>query len=397
MRAASRSWPPSDATLDQLRQVGDEPADELIGQIHAGHGHRGVHALMASLVADEWVADDDIGVVAQRFLEDARSRYHHEHPVIGAQIAAGQAIFQEHGPEIMLVLGCYSLPAAYAAANGVRVLRQTDYLTNMPERRLVETAQIIVDVMSPGSFEPGGIGIRSAEKTRLMHAAIRHLIVHRPGHPWDAATLGVPINQEDLAATLMTFSYIVIDGLRRMGIRVGAGDAECYLATWREIGLIMGVRPELLPPTMDAAESLTRRIQGRQVRPDEDSRIMTEPLLRVLEDKTLPGVPSALMRLFLPSDVADGIGVPSHPVRDRVIHGVVRGYGAMDRAPVIARLRKTRVVRGLSMDLLEALLEAERGGRRKPFRLPDSLGWYWSDTQRPTRGQRVLHRLASRH
>ena len=183
------------------------------------------------------------------------------------EITAGQDVFQELGPEILLILGCYSLPAAYAATRGARVLGQTGFLSEDTDRRLAETSQMVLDVMSTGGLTPTGRGVRAAEKVRLMHAAIRHLIVGRTDQPWDQAENGLPINQEDLAATLMTFSYLVVDGLRKLGFSVTAGEAEDYLEAWKLVGRLMGVLPELIPANFAEAKTLTERIEQRQIAP----------------------------------------------------------------------------------------------------------------------------------
>jgi hypothetical protein len=357
---------------------------------------------MADLLDSEWVGEGEVGEKAEAFLTAERQSGFSDAADLSATLDAGQAVFAEHGPEIILILGCYSLPAAYAAANGVKVLRQTDYLTNQPDRRLIETAQIIVDVMHPGGLEAGGIGQRSAEKTRIMHAAIRHLILHRPDHSWDTARLGVPINQEDLAATLMTFAFIAIDGLDRMHISTTQAERESYLASWREVGRVMGVAPELLPATFSHAEQLTRAIQEDQVLSGvppadpawSDGRLMTVPLLGVLDSKMLPGIPAAMMRLFLPRDVADGLGVPRRPITDRVIHGLVRTFGWLDTKVLERFSRRSRVLRHVSLDLLQMMLDWERGGTRQPFRIPDSLDWYDQTGTKRTFGQRALTRAA---
>ena len=58
-----------------------------------------------------------------------------------------------------------------------------------------------------------------------MHAAIRRLILARSEPAWDASSLGVPINQEDLAGTLLTFAWLPLDALARIGVRI-ARDAH---------------------------------------------------------------------------------------------------------------------------------------------------------------------------
>jgi len=397
------TWLPSRDRLRALRSVGDAPADELIANVFDDHGHEGVGKLMDALLDREWVGEGEVGQKAEAFLTAERQAHLSDATDLESVLEAGQSVFAEHGPEIILILGCYSLPAAYATANGVQVLRQSDYLTNQPNRRLIETAQIVVDVMQTGGLKPGGIGLHSAEKTRIMHAAIRHLIMHRPNRPWDAATLGVPINQEDLAATLMTFAYIALDGLDRMGITTTAVEKESYLAAWREVGRIMGVLPELLPPTFADAERLTRAIESDQVLsgiPPSDpawanGKLMTGALLEVLDSKMIPGVPSALMRMFLPADVADGLGVPRRPVPDWVVRRIVRSFGWLDRTVLERFTRSSRVLRHVSFDLLELMLQWERGGNREPFRIPDSLDWYDHKRDKPNVGQRLLTRSVS--
>src|SRR5262249_36156671 len=148
--------------------------------------------------------------------------------------------------EILMVLGFYGLPADYAAKKGVKVLHRTAQLTRRPVRRVFETTQMVVDVMAEGGLGSEGRGVRSAQKVRLMHAAVRHLLTHDPATPWDAS-LGLPINQEDLAGTLMTFAYVVLDGLARLGIALASDDREAYVHCWQAIGRIMGVREELIP------------------------------------------------------------------------------------------------------------------------------------------------------
>src|SRR5436190_800161 len=82
------------------------------------------------------------------------------------------------------------------AAKAVKVLHMTARLETDAQRRVIETAQLLVDVMASGGLSPSGAGKRSAQKVRLLHAAVRYLI-GKSGQ-WDPA-LGVPINQEDLA------------------------------------------------------------------------------------------------------------------------------------------------------------------------------------------------------
>ena len=108
-----------------------------------------------------------------------------------------------------------SMVTANRTSDGIVIYRTAQLYTN-PRRRIVETSQMIIDVMQEGGLEPGGYGVRTAQKVRLMHAGVRHLLLQRDWNPaW-----GVPINQEDLAGTLASFSAMVLDGLMKLQTKI---------------------------------------------------------------------------------------------------------------------------------------------------------------------------------
>lgn len=95
-----------------------------------------------------------------------------------------------------------------------------------------------------------------ALQVRLLHAKVRRSILkqgrnrqqqkrqsHRPLEQWDVKEYGVPINQEDMAATLLAFSINVIMGIEFVAGRPLSRENERdYLALWRYIGWLLGIR-----------------------------------------------------------------------------------------------------------------------------------------------------------
>jgi hypothetical protein len=97
-------------------------------------------------------------------------------------------------------------------------------------------------------------GWRSAVRVRLLHSQARLRIMDGRGRhgtysvaddggacPLFGAELGVDtcpvaINQEDLAATLGSFSIAPIWSLRRMGVGLSRREEEAFVACWRHIG-----------------------------------------------------------------------------------------------------------------------------------------------------------------
>ena len=140
-----------------------------------------------------------------------------------ARIQEAQQFFLLYGLASSTLLACASLPQCYVMKYGTEVLAYTKFLQVEPTRRIRETAQMVMDVMVPGGLEPGGRGVRATMKVRVMHAIVRHMVMNdpraaaNPSDPELRAKFGLPINQEDMVYTLMTFSYVVIEGFRTMG------------------------------------------------------------------------------------------------------------------------------------------------------------------------------------
>lgn len=180
------------------------------------------------------------------------------------------------------------------------------------KRRIGETAQMIINVMAPGGLTPKGQGINDIQRVRLMHGAIRHLIFQsgRWDPQWDQ-----PINQEDLAGTLMTFTVTILDSLEKLGVKVESREAEAYLHAWKVVGHILGIRAEMLPENVADAEDLMSAIRRRQFAPSDAGRQMTSALIEMLEDQVpgtiFKGMPATMIRHLLGDNTSDIIGVPT--------------------------------------------------------------------------------------
>ena len=273
---------PTAAALDSLRTIGDPPADEVICQLFQRKLVENANSLFKLLTENNHMPDKSHPAAAllNDFLE-----YTGLLPEFAEQslLDRGAAFFQDHGPQILTILGAYSLPLDYAANKGVQVLIRTGRMNGSLNRRIVETAQMLTDMLQPGGFLPGGCSIRVIQKVRLIHAAVRDLI--RCHDPTWRDEYGTPINQEDMAGTLLSFSYAVIDGLQRLGLNPAAADAEAYCHCFRVAGQLLGIQAPLLPSSLDAAKELAHLIRGRQiVGSSEAGREMTAALLRLMDE-----------------------------------------------------------------------------------------------------------------
>jgi hypothetical protein len=285
---------------------------------------------------------------------------------------------------MLFILGLYALPASYAAAKGVKVLHATGFLEGHTLRRLFETTQMVVDVLSDDGLAADGKGVRTAQKVRLMHASIRHL-VQAPPRAWDTADLGVPINQEDLAGTLMTFSVVVLRGLARLGIKVTDDEKAAYLHCWLVIGRIMGITPQYLAADLAEADELTLLIRQDQIAASPEGRELTAALMKAL-DSMIPhafsGFSASATRFFLEADELPGQDVPEilglpHANWTELVVWAMKAV-----AEVESWLSDSRdvagVIRWFSRHFVDALLSFDRGGNRPPFSIPDRFRQEWA-------------------
>jgi hypothetical protein len=243
-----------------------------------------------------------------------------------------QGIYQQFQPEVMLLLGCYSLPYCYAAAIGSQVLWQTGRLHEGALVRLQQTARFVWDV---GQGTMGEVAI-ACLKVRLIHGLVRFHLMHSG---WDAAKLGVPANQEDMAGTNLAFGFLVLRGLRKLHAGLLPSRGQAYLRYWNGIGAWLGIVPALLPPTLPDALALEQLIAGRHHKESMEGKGLTQSLLASIEEGPAPAAVKkqmpAMMRFMLGEEIADMIAVP---------HGEAEGL------PAMARLNQLRALTGIQFN-----------------------------------------------
>jgi hypothetical protein len=383
-RRVMNADPWSDELLNGMRMRGDPIADGTIADLVGSGATNAVNELMRTLVFNEQLPPAGLPEGIRRYLDETDDL-----PFLDPeQVRLGQEVFELYGSEVLMALGLYSTPAAYAARRGAQVLHRTAYFENRTMSRIWETTQFVVDVLTRGGLAAGGMGVRTAQKVRLMHAAIRHQLVSDPARPWDFADLGVPINQEDMAGTLMEFSCVVLEGLDRMGIALAPRQKEAVFQTWRAVGRIIGVTEELIPDNLDDARVLTRKIAQRQIAESLEGRQLTAALVAGMQTTMPPPlhgfIPSA-MRFFLENDpftgkdVAAILAVPPADWTERL---VAFAGGLADIAGGIAGHHQlaAQALRAFKVHYVNRLLVSERGPGRPSFRIPAYLQDLWKET-----------------
>jgi hypothetical protein len=369
-----------------MREQGDPEADDVMEAVLTHGNADAINAVMRTLVSNDQLVPGTLPQDIEDYLAHNATLPAWADP---AKIERGQRLFEAWGLQISLCLFCASLPSAYAAAKGVKVLSRTAQLETNTRRRIMETGQFLINVLAVGSFEAKGKGFRTIAHVRLMHAAVRQLIEdHASQQPglWDF-NWGKPINQEDLAGTMLSFSYVPLDPLRRLGLDVSDVDAEAYLHLWNVIAHLLGLQDELLVDGIDDATALVGTIRRRQFRASPEGREMTAALMELLDQMT-PGyefhktIPP-LIRHLIGDEIADMLDVPPSRFTDdlgrltQVTNWLwVRIFGRKFRNSPRYQL-VSDLVRPFGHDLMQAMFALQRGGQRASFDIPTHLAQRW--------------------
>ncbi len=310
-----------DAFLTSYRQKGDPAADAVIEQLAAEQGRKGLVDLMSFLADSGRLALDGFPLFIQDFFRDNAQLPSFANR---AKMGKGLAFFWKYRQEISLLLGCYSLPYCYAAADGAQVLWLSERIKNDTFKRLEETGEFVFEIMQERDWQNGRNPVKVL-KIRLMHAVIRYFTQH--SEKWDTAW-GTPINQEDMIGTNLAFSYIVIRGLRQLGKRTDEAEEEAYLHFWSVVGSLLGLEEVLLPLNLREAYHLDRAIARRLFKTSEAGIGLTRSLTKILQQQTpdpaLRNFPVAQMRFFLGESVADMLAIPKVPFEENVIKAINR-------------------------------------------------------------------------
>ncbi|MEQ8471127.1 MAG: oxygenase MpaB family protein [Marinoscillum sp.] len=313
-----------------------------------------------------------------------------------ALIAKGQEVFNLYGPEVFMLLNLKSLPMCYTCANGAQVLYDTGRLVEHKGnidplvRRLMETAQMVVNVLQPGGLEPNGQGIITVQKVRLIHASIRHFLKSPKFNAkgWDSAKLGEPINQEDLAGTLMSFSPIILSGLRTLKIDLTYEQIRAYTHCWKVIGHLIGLKEDLLADKFEDNWVLACAILKHQAGPSEGGKALSDSCVAFIKHM-IPGnlfddIPEYMIWYFFQDaekstgmELSKMIGISDHSsLKDHLVlklsEIITGGISHAEHDHIVQKLTGS-----FNKLMLQGYIRHYNEGKNVRFLIPPSLTANW--------------------
>ena len=385
---------PSAAQLDQLRQVGDPEADATVAWLYANDQIALANQLLSGLYWEGVAPPEAFPAPLRDFLLSASQL-----PAWAdaSLMERGQRLFMRHGLLALAGLLTASLPSCYLMTKAVRVLGVTQQLVFHPYQRVIATAQMVNDTMTPGGMAPGAEGLKAALRVRLLHASIRYLtleVAQKRAHAEIKAPLfqaiqqfqwapedGTPINQEDAAYTLLTFSIAILEAMQKLGARVSREDQLAYLHLWNVIGAVMGLRRDLMAETPEQATALRDQMLARQIGRSAEGVLLTRSLRYAIGK----GVHSAALadllvppftRLMIGDERAQLLDVPQPTPLGRILKTLIVASLHVGEllASLIGWIPLTRRISGLAGRwMVNHLAAMPASWDESLFALPDDL------------------------
>lgn len=367
--------------LENKRKYTDSVADHVVDIIMQKNEKNYVNHLFGMIVNDDDQLPEDSPKELKQYFKETSQLPEWADPDL---IAMGQQIYIRHGVWISLLLSYKSLPECYACAKGAEVLFHTARLNehhgsmDAYSRRIAETAQFVLYAMSPGGLSSGGRGIKAAQKVRLIHGVIRYYLRQQN---WDTAKFDEPINQEDMAGTLMSFSALILEGLTTINVNLEEVEKEAYMHCWRVVGHIMGLHDDLIPENAADALKLGHAILDHQQRESEHGKLLMDALLLFQKEISSPFMGEQtnikMMRLMMGDHISDLLGVPASDKSGieklgKRISRITRIAEFLDHSLVLAMM-----VQFISKILLQFMIKHMTKSKIINFYIPKSLTLDW--------------------
>jgi hypothetical protein len=388
------------ASRQQFRHVTDPLADKVISGIIASGQEKQINQILMTLMRNDSFQKGmfssfgpSISDLLDNYIETSGSLPSWADQ---KQISKGQQMFEVFGPDVFMLLNVSSLPMCYCCGNGAQVLFDTARLlthngnVDPLARRLMETAQMIVNVLIPGGLSPNGKGIVTIQKVRLIHASIRYFLKQgQAGSTWDAAKLGEPINQEDLAGTLMSFGPVILTGLKKLGAKLTTDDTNAWMHCWSVVGYLLGIDESLLPDTYEQGFQLATDILIDQAQPSDAGKALTTSCIAFMNSmvagNAFDEVPPYLMWYFLQDfskssdkDLASCIGVSGkEDLKDKLVLELSHFISKMMSKEESHDGFVCKINERFNKLLLQGMIYHFNGGKGVQFLIPQSLQANW--------------------
>ncbi|MBW0274141.1 hypothetical protein ATM97_33015 [Nocardia sp. MH4] len=254
--------------------VGDEPMDRLVEWMVTA-GSKQLRPLFDRALTHGIAAVPDAPEPLREFfarVETVPTWVDHDKLVRGAKVLLSS------GADGMYIARDVAMLGGYQFSGFNKTLLRTGALEKGSNQRWAETMQWAMDVLSEDGLSPLGLGYRSTIRVRLIHAFVRRHVTAMPD--WQTEDWGLPINQTDMAATLVGAFIAPAIGAMGMGVLLTPSEADAVAHLVRYVGSLLGVEEQWLPHSFRDGVRVLVHTLSALADPDESTRRLAIPMSR---------------------------------------------------------------------------------------------------------------------
>ncbi|MGW0173995.1 oxygenase MpaB family protein [Rhodococcus sp. NPDC003322] len=295
------------------RQVWDTEADPLVASLLDRGDVPKVNELLRKWTRNGQPLPDGLPADLRDFMERARQL-----PAWTDQgkLATAVKFNEKRGLYLGVLYGFASGMMSTVIPKEARAVYYSQGGADMKDR-ISKTAKLGYDIGSRNAYQPDGSMIVTAVKTRLVHAAVRHLLPQSP-HWVGAAPEDIPISQHDMMVTWHSLPTTVMRTLRKWKVPIPAAEADAFLHSWQVSAHMLGIEDQYIPGSWDQAESQATQVLDPVLAPTPEGIKLADILLDLGSglDATLLSRPilGALTRFTLGNQISDWLRIPREPV-----------------------------------------------------------------------------------
>ncbi|MDL9937995.1 oxygenase MpaB family protein [Gordonia sp. ABSL1-1] len=232
------------------------------------------------------------------------------------KLAAAVRFNQKRGTYLGVIYGFASGMMSTVIPKEARAVYYSQGGADMKDR-ITKTAKLGYDIGSLNAYNPDGEMIVTCLKTRMAHAAVRHIL---PNSSWwtHAASEKVPISQADIMVTWHSLPTTVMRNLRKWRVPIAADESSGFLHSWQITAHMLGVQDQYIPSSWGAAESQAQQVLDPIQAPTPEGIKLADILLDLGMNLDLTllsrGVLGAITRFMCGDRIADWLHIPREPV-----------------------------------------------------------------------------------
>lgn len=324
------TWQPSGSVVGQgtgadPKWVWDEETDPLVASLLDRGDVPRVNQLLRGWRYNSQPLPADLPADVRDYIEAAR-----QVPSWTDQSRLDKALqfYTKRGLYTGFLYGFGSGMLSTAIPNEARAVYYSKGGENMRDR-ITKTAKLGHDIGDPNAYEPDGDMIVTCVKTRMTHAAVRHLLPQSPYWPAQNGAKPVPISQADIMVTWHSLATFAWRQMNRWQLRNDPAELDGFLHLWQVTAHMLGVKDEYIPATWPQADAQAKQVLDPIIAATPEGIKLADVLLDIAQiseidlngDGVTPLRPvmHALTRYMLGDAITDSLQIPREPNWDGLV------------------------------------------------------------------------------